>query len=819
MLLLFIAANAFASPAGTALPSPAVPALASQEDLADWPIAWHGTTTWFEGWADPRTETPHRMFGGLELEDEVTSDDQAIDVAWELLEENEWLLQIPLYELRLERVEELHGQWVVLFERWHSGYRVEGARVDIRIRQKRVLMMGVDTFPFLSEDSTPPREGPRSDDIVWLPLDQDGAITGVLTERIEVQEPGVWETWYMSGDEPVAYVELLRHFRGTLSAQVDDRTPASGATLIRPLPLLEIGGRITATDGSLELDESFTANSSLSGRYIELHGAQGSSYTATLRVDAATPNAMLNSSGDDTSYLDVYVYGNAVSQRIRELDWQNEWARAKVPAYVNIYSTCNAYYDGWSINFYREGGGCNNTGRISDIVYHEFGHGTHYAALVSGGFDGSVSEGAGDYLSATMTDDPLLAPGFYTSGSALRTADNDKVYPNDWVGEVHADGEIYLAALWDLREMLIAKHGYHVGVERADAYWYATIQGSNNMTDSYGEAVLRADDDGDLSNGVLDGCAIAEAFRAHGLLWGPEVRSSLELRHVPATKELKAEVLSCGSTVQRVWADFEDGSTVELSQEGKFWVASMPQKQGVRSYTLTADDGQDSVQGSWSLPVGPVATQMCESFEEGWGEFTHGALSRETGMRALDEWQLGKPRGQAGDPTRARDGEKVAGMDLTTIIGDIDGRYEPNAEFWLKSPQWTVTGKNPRLRFWTKLSLEDDYDEAWMVVNGETIPSTSSDDWVFWEFPVTGETASLELWLRSDAGVERGGWNLDAVCLVADPAEPDNSVEDEQGWKPGGNGELISNCGCNGAPLGMGWAALLLALAGVRRRR
>ncbi len=51
------------------------------------------------------------------------------------------------------------------------------------------------------------------------------------------------------------------------------------------------------------------------------------------------------------------------------------WLNTAIPANMNISSTCNAYWDGTSINFYRSGGGCRNTGEIAAVFDHEWGHG------------------------------------------------------------------------------------------------------------------------------------------------------------------------------------------------------------------------------------------------------------------------------------------------------------------------------------------------------------------------------------------------------------------------------------------------------------
>ena len=44
---------------------------------------------------------------------------------------------------------------------------------------------------------------------------------------------------------------------------------------------------------------------------------------------------------------------------------------------VNLNQTCNAFYSttNGSINFYRSGGGCRNTGEIAAVFDHEWGHG------------------------------------------------------------------------------------------------------------------------------------------------------------------------------------------------------------------------------------------------------------------------------------------------------------------------------------------------------------------------------------------------------------------------------------------------------------
>ncbi|MDP2701829.1 MAG: erythromycin esterase family protein, partial [Candidatus Rokubacteria bacterium] len=56
--------------------------------------------------------------------------------------------------------------------------------------------------------------------------------------------------------------------------------------------------------------------------------------------------------------------------------WLNiPWYGQNVGITTNIAQTCNAFWNGSTLNFFRSGGGCNNTGEIRDVMQHEWGHG------------------------------------------------------------------------------------------------------------------------------------------------------------------------------------------------------------------------------------------------------------------------------------------------------------------------------------------------------------------------------------------------------------------------------------------------------------
>ncbi len=113
------------------------------------------------------------------------------------------------------------------------------------------------------------------------------------------------------------------------------------------------------------------------------------------------------------------------------------------------------------------------TGGVDDaedpeVVWHEDGHATQDAQVPGFGRSeeaGAIGEGFGDYIAVTMgqeySKDTKLTPTScvmdwdatsYTSGPkhCLRTTVTDKMYPDDLVGEVHADGEIWSHALYNM---------------------------------------------------------------------------------------------------------------------------------------------------------------------------------------------------------------------------------------------------------------------------------------------------------------------------------------------------------------------------------
>lgn len=214
-----------------------------------------------------------------------------------------------------------------------------------------------------------------------------------------------------------------------------------------------------------------------------------------------------------------------------DLDWS-------MPVNIDVAGECNAFYDGSSINFYDAGGGCNATSLIADVVYHEYGHAINdwfYQSYFYNFANGAMNEGYADFWAMSLGDLAEIGQGFYTdTDEGIRIYDEDpKVYPEDIVGEVHADGEIICGAWYDTHLLLGADWDLTMSLF-VDAFpgLQATVgngQEGQAYTDVLLDVLQADDDDDDLLNGTPNAAAIIEGFAIHGIT----LFSYVDLAHDP----------------------------------------------------------------------------------------------------------------------------------------------------------------------------------------------------------------------------------------------------------------------------------------------
>lgn len=254
----------------------------------------------------------------------------------------------------------------------------------------------------------------------------------------------------------------------------------------------------------------------------------------TIYTNGVTPSGNLNLSNGynildvpgNTKEASAYRSTNKIHDHMKY--WMPDFTDLdfSLTTNIDVDGECNAYYDGVSINFYDTGGGCNPTSLIADVVYHEYGHGINgyfYNSLGAWFNNGAMNEGYADLWAMSLGDIAEIGKGFYTDNNdGIRRYDIDpKVYPEDLVGEVHADGEI-IAGAWYDTHLLLGGDWESTMELFIDAYPGLQATATNGdegqaFTDVLLDVLQADDDDNDLMNGTPNAMAIIEGFDIHGI--------------------------------------------------------------------------------------------------------------------------------------------------------------------------------------------------------------------------------------------------------------------------------------------------------------
>jgi hypothetical protein len=179
---------------------------------------------------------------------------------------------------------------------------------------------------------------------------------------------------------------------------------------------------------------------------------------------------------------------------------------------INQYGGDNSFYrDEFKKLTITLGKGGVDDAEDGEVIVHEYGHAVHDDQVPGFGSSpdaGAIGEAFGDYLAVTVglavsgeTFEPPCVADWdavsYTDGPihCLRRVDGNKRYPKDLDPrrEVHEDGEIWSAALWDARNLvgnsrladtiiIDAQFGF-----RPDTSFQAAVQKTIATARQYGE--------------------------------------------------------------------------------------------------------------------------------------------------------------------------------------------------------------------------------------------------------------------------------------------------------------------------------------------
>lgn len=877
-------ANQLQTAAGTETKrAPSVTWRAPQRAKAAWT---RFTESHGEGWQalwDADRQVPKRIFGqGIVAQGASLNAESAERTARNLLAQHLDLLApgASLSDLVLvsNHFDAQFNLRTVAFEQHHRGLPVLGGQVSVRIKNDRVFVIASEAQPNIDAPVTAKlapasvaiaqgldwvakdagqvslRTGPK-DPFVLPIMSADGQLSyqTVVEVVVDAQQPvGRWSV-YLDAEtaSPIARRQTLMFAAGTVKMNAPERRPTSTRLdWIAPDLSLTVNGQNASTDaqGSVSWNGEEAASVVLSSRGSEVNVSNDAGPRASMQ-GTLTPGGEILWDARDEEFIDAQIngfihggiakaYGKNVAPNMRWLQ------QSALEVTVNINDECNAFSDGTTINFFRASRRCENTGRLADVVHHEFGHSFHAHAIVRGAgqFDTALSEGASDYLAATISNDNGMGRGFFYSNAPLRDVDEarDRVWPDDANDEPHQVGLIFGGAMWDLRKNLIAGGQFASEAEAVaytDQLWYAALQRSSDIPSTYAEVLAADDDDGNIANGTPHVCAINEAFARHGLadeeIVGAPVQNPIlngSVLTVPVG-ESPSECPGAAVTAMSVIWQLRDnpasqGNIVLSSVEGGYSAAIPEQAPGnVVQYRVevSLDDGSlmrlpdNPADPYYEYFVGETVELYCTDFEsdpedDNW---LHALLSGEN-REGADDWTWGAPMatGDSGDPAQAYSGTNVIGNDLGG--GNFNGKYQADKKNVMYAP--TIDTRSypvVRLQYRRWLTVEDgDFDLGIITSNNQEVWTNRASgtgqgathhvdkEWRFHDVDLsdTIENGSVQVsfLIESDRGLEFGGWNIDDFCIVGYLPEGANICGNGnmEGTELCDDGNLVDGDGC-----------------------
>ncbi|WP_433469092.1 M4 family metallopeptidase [Spirillospora sp. CA-128828] len=263
------------------------------------------------------------------------------------------------------------------------------------------------------------------------------------------------------------------------ASAADSATTATG-TVFYPNPVQQLGDE-SLTDAK-DADYAALASAyrqvtltdldgsgSLTGRYVRVKSETGKA----ARIDDGALTAYHRDS-DQFEQVMGYYWVTTAQKYLQHLGFGSALRpvnQRQIELRIDQYGGDNSFFRGDKANITLGKGGVDDA-EDAEVIVHEYGHSVQDGQVTGFGTNlesGAIGEAFGDYLAVAVTSwatgtpsktpEPCVADWdsvSYTSGPThcLRRLDGTKHYPEDMVGEVHADGEIWSRALWDIRQAL-----------------------------------------------------------------------------------------------------------------------------------------------------------------------------------------------------------------------------------------------------------------------------------------------------------------------------------------------------------------------------
>lgn len=320
-----------------------------------------------------------------------------------------------------------------------------------------------------------------------------------------------------------------------------------------PMPFMEVGSAVTDTGGNYNLAGNQTAR--FDGPFVNMADNCGSdSLTQSGGIDWGTSGGTdcttpgFGGAGNTHASRDGFYELNKLKEMARGQLPSNGWLQNRLTANMNINLTCNAFWNGSTVNFYRSGGGCANTGEIAGVFDHEWGHGMDDFD-VEGTVAGPSGEGIADAYTALRLNTSCIGRNFRSTNCSgfgdpcldctgvrdidylKRQSGNPHTYSwsnSNCGGSVHCVGAVYAEAIWSLWKRQLQSPPYNYDDNTAQeivtrltflgagavSSWFSggPPNGGCGSGSGYQNYLAADDDNGNLNDGTPHMQAIFDAF-------------------------------------------------------------------------------------------------------------------------------------------------------------------------------------------------------------------------------------------------------------------------------------------------------------------
>jgi hypothetical protein len=251
-----------------------------------------------------------------------------------------------------------------------------------------------------------------------------------LAYKVKFRRAGVMGTWEGVIDahtgELIRFVDSNRYGKIQGGVYKTDKNPTQ-TEVTMPFPyadygassFADIGGNFPGTTGT----STMTGRTGSAGNVgsVDIVDTCGS---ISLASDGTGLIDFGSSSGTDCTTPGFGGAGNTHASRTQyyNVSWikikaytylsGNSWLQGVLTDNVNLNQTCNAYWNGTSVNFFHKGTGqCGNTGEIPGVSLHEWGHGMDDND--GSGGDSPPVETRADWTAILQTHQSCAGGGFF----------------------------------------------------------------------------------------------------------------------------------------------------------------------------------------------------------------------------------------------------------------------------------------------------------------------------------------------------------------------------------------------------------------------